>query len=59
VNCEFVTIPTDPRGWDAPAGVREGTATVFTRDSLLGSLADSGFQLRQHDNLPTYGIGIG
>jgi hypothetical protein len=47
VNCDFVTIPTDPRGWDVPAGYRDGSATVFTRDSLIGGLADSGFQLRQ------------
>jgi hypothetical protein len=47
VNCDFIAIPTDPRGWDVPAGVREGTATVFTRNSLLGGLADSGFALRQ------------
>lgn len=46
VNCEFLAIPTDPRGWDFPAGYRDGTATVFTRGSLIGGLADSGFALR-------------
>jgi hypothetical protein len=47
VNCEFMAIPSDPRETEFPAGVRDGNATVFTRDSLLGALADSGFALRQ------------
>ncbi len=45
-NCSFKVIPADIASFTAPAGRRDGTATVFTRDSLLGSLADSGLTLR-------------
>jgi hypothetical protein len=45
VNCEFIAVPIGEE-FAKPAGVRDGTATVFTRDSLLGSLADSGFELK-------------
>jgi hypothetical protein len=45
VNCEFIAVPIGEE-IAKPAGVREGTATVFTRESLLASLADSGFELK-------------
>lgn len=47
-NCSFGVVPVDRDFFPAvPAGFVDGTGgTVFTRDSLLGSLADSGFQLR-------------
>lgn len=44
-NCSFTTIPWPDEQFDVPAGYRDGTATVFTRDSLLGALADSGIEL--------------
>lgn len=44
-NCSFRVIPVDITDFAAPAGYRDGNATVFTRDSLLGSLADSGIAL--------------
>lgn len=47
VNCEFIAIPVDPRFADITVGTREGSAVVFTRDDLIGGLADSGFHLRE------------
>lgn len=45
-NCSFVVVPVADT-FTVPAGQPDDTgATVFTRDSLLGSLADSGFSLR-------------
>jgi hypothetical protein len=46
VNCSFRVIPITDEAFTAPAGERDGTRTTFTRDSLLGSLADSGFAFR-------------
>jgi hypothetical protein len=46
VNCEFIAIPLDPREAEIPVGTRDGSGVTITRDDLLGSLADSGFQLR-------------
>lgn len=45
-NCSFMVIPIDEDTFSVPFGDRDGTATVITRDGLLGSLADSGFLLR-------------
>lgn len=47
-NCSFSVVPTTRDFFRAvPAGLVDDTgATVFTRESLLGSLADSGFRLR-------------
>lgn len=44
-NCTFTTIPWRDEQFAVPAGTRDGTAMVFTRDSLLSSLADSGIEL--------------
>lgn len=44
-NSSFLAVPIEPDGFELPAGHRDGTAVVFTRDSLLASLADSGFEL--------------
>lgn len=49
-NCSFTAVPWPDEQFALPAGIREGTATVFTRDSLLGSLADSGFHLNLDRN---------
>lgn len=46
VNCEFMMVPTDAHEVDRPVGTRDGNGVTFTRDDLLGALADSGFQLR-------------
>jgi hypothetical protein len=46
VNSRAVVLPVQIADFSAPAGTRDGTATVFTRDSLIGGLADSGFELR-------------
>lgn len=46
VNCSFVAIPADPETGAFPAGERDGSQVMFTRDSILGSLADSGFSLK-------------
>lgn len=54
-NCSFTVIPWPDEEFAAPAGTREGTATVFTRDSLLGSLADSGFHLNVPGGRPAGG----
>lgn len=48
-NCSFTTIPWPEEQFAVPASTREGNVTVFTRDSLLGSLADSGFHLDRSD----------
>jgi hypothetical protein len=45
VNCKFITVPISEE-FAKPAGMRDGTGTTFTRDSVLGSLADSGFELK-------------
>lgn len=45
-DCSFRVIPITGEQFSVPAGHGDGTATVFTRDSLLGGLADSGFDLR-------------
>lgn len=47
-NCSFMVIPITSETFSVPVGTRDGSAVVITRDSLLGSLADSGFTL----NLP-------
>lgn len=46
VNCSFIAIPTDPSAFSMPAGTREGDRVTFTRDDIVGSPADSGFELR-------------
>jgi hypothetical protein len=46
VNCEFIVIPTDPRFGAAPVGTSDGSRATYTRDDLLGALADSGFALK-------------
>lgn len=45
VNCEFITIPVDG-DFGQPVGTRDGSSVMFTRDDLIGGLADSGFALR-------------
>lgn len=45
-NCEFLVVPIGVGSFSVPAGERTGSAVTFTRDSLLGSLTDSGFALR-------------
>lgn len=45
-NCSFLVIPIDTETFSLPAGERDGSRVTFTRDSLLGGLADSGFTLR-------------
>jgi hypothetical protein len=47
-NCSFVALPTSYGTLEKlkyPTGTRVGNGVVITRDSLLGSLADSGFSL--------------
>lgn len=47
VNASFLVVPMNPDMFGHPqAGTRDGNATIFTRDGLLGSLADAGFELR-------------
>jgi hypothetical protein len=46
-NSRVVVLPVQIGDFSAPAGIRDGSATVFTRDSLIGGLADSGFELRR------------
>ena len=47
-NSAPVGLLTQPWSWAADgAAERTETGAVFTRDSLLGALADSGFQLRK------------
>lgn len=47
VNCRLLTVLTDPNELTMPAGIpNEGGGITFTRDSLLGALADSGIALR-------------
>lgn len=46
-NCAFTVIPTDPRAFDVPVGTRDGNGVTFTRDDIVGGLADSGFALRE------------
>ncbi len=45
-NCGFTAVLTSRREYDIPVGTRDGDAATFTRDDLLGGLADSGFRLR-------------
>lgn len=46
-NEEATMVPVDVRSFHVDAAAsRDGTSATFTRDSLLGGLADSGFQLR-------------
>jgi hypothetical protein len=45
-NSQAVALPVQIEDFSAPAGRREGSSTVFTRDRLTGALADSGFELR-------------
>lgn len=47
-NCSFLAVPTSYAmlaELERPAGVRTENGILITRDSLLGSLADSGFVL--------------
>jgi hypothetical protein len=47
-NCSFVAVPTSYdilRELEHPAGIRTENGVMLTKDSLLGSLADSGFGL--------------
>ena len=46
VNCEFMTIPFDSADYAVPVGTSNGNGVTFTRNDLLGALADSGFALR-------------
>jgi hypothetical protein len=46
VNCDFMMVPSDPGAYAVPVGTRDGNGVTFTRDDLLGALADSGFALR-------------
>ena len=46
VNCEFVTVPADPRFGEVPFGTRDGSGVTVDRDDVIGALADSGFRLR-------------
>lgn len=48
VNCSFITVPIDLNMFREPVGTPDGNGVTITRNDLLGSLADSGFQL----NLP-------
>jgi hypothetical protein len=45
-NCSFMVVPTSVDSFTIPAGTRDGNGVTITKDSLLGSLADSGFTLR-------------
>jgi hypothetical protein len=46
-NCEFIMIPVDPAAFRVEVGTRDGNAVTFTRDDLIGGLADAGFTLRR------------
>jgi hypothetical protein len=46
VNCDFMMIPADPAVFRVQVGTRDGNGVTFTRDDLIGGLADSGFTLR-------------
>lgn len=46
VNCDFMMIPADSSAFRAPVGTRDGNGVTFTRDDILGGLADSGFTLQ-------------
>jgi hypothetical protein len=45
-NCDFITIPTSRDFARIPVGTPDGNAMIFTRDDLVGGLADAGFQLK-------------
>jgi hypothetical protein len=45
-NCSFIVLPVDIDDFTMPAAVRNGDAAVFTRDSLVSSLSDSGFSFK-------------
>lgn len=45
-NSEAMMIPVTAGSFSIPAGKTEGTSVVFTRNSLIAGLADSGFELR-------------
>lgn len=46
MNCSLIAVPTERRQFDKPVGTRDGNAVTFTRDDILGGMADSGFALR-------------
>lgn len=43
-NCSFIVIPTDRDAFRLPVGTRDEHGVTLTRDDLLGTLADSGFE---------------
>ena len=45
-NADVIVLPIQIGSFSAPAGTRDGRGVTFTRDDLLGGLADSGFKLR-------------
>lgn len=46
-NCSVRVVPSDPRMFSRQAGTHNGDGSVtFSRDDLLGVLADDGFMLR-------------
>jgi hypothetical protein len=45
-NCHVIAILADHREVSKPVGTRDGNGVTFTRDGILGGLADSGFELR-------------
>jgi hypothetical protein len=46
VNCTFEMVPIDPMEFYKPIGSRGPLGVTVTRDDLLSSLADAGFDLR-------------
>jgi len=46
-NASFLAIPADARDFEIPVGTPDDRGVTFTRDDLIGGLADSGFRLRQ------------
>jgi hypothetical protein len=45
-NAEVITLPIQISDFSAPVGTRDGRGVTFTRNDLVGGLADSGFKLR-------------
>jgi hypothetical protein len=46
VNSRAVVLPVQVSDFSATVGTWDGDGMVFTRDALIGGLADSGFELR-------------
>lgn len=44
-NCSFIVIPVNVESFHKPVGVKDGNGVLITKDSLLDSLSDSGFNL--------------